>query len=240
MEQKTAFELLIKMSLELGKPENDYVILGEGNTSAKFEDGNFLVKTSGSYLRRASSDTFVKVNTAKALAILDGPDLAEDEIKSALQAACADPATALRPSIETVFHAFLLTLPDVNFVAHTHPTAVNIILFSVNAEEIVRNRVCNHEVIYCGAQPVFVGCVDPGLALAREIRKKVLAYISKHGHNPKQIFIQNHGLIALGQTANECEAITAMACKSARIVIGANSLGGVKYCDLDGAEKLYE
>lgn len=240
MEQKTILHQLIEMSFEIGKPENDYVILGEGNTSAKIDDDRFYIKASGSYLRHANSDTFVEVSFPKALALLDEIDLPEDEIKKNLQAACIEPGCALKPSIETAFHAYLLSLPNVNFVAHTHPTAVNMILYSMNAEDIVRSRISVHEVIYCGAEPVFVGCVDPGLALAHVMRDKVNEYIAKYGQNPKQIFIQNHGLVALGKTAHECEAITAMACKAARIVIGAHGLGGVQYCNLENAEKVYE
>ncbi len=64
----------------------------------------------------------------KALEIIDAGDLTDDEIKDALFAACADPENKLKPSVETTFHAFLLSLPDVNFVGHTHPTAVNSLL----------------------------------------------------------------------------------------------------------------
>jgi len=231
---------LVEMSLEIGRPENDYVILGEGNTSARLDDRRFYVKSSGSHLCRANELFFVEVKTDKALALLDGPELTEDQVKAALSAACAGPITALRPSIETVFHAYLLTLPGVHFVAHTHPTSVNSILFSVNAEKIVASRLCVHEVIYCGVEPVFVPATSPGLALARAIREKVSAYLDNHGCPPRQVFLQNHGLIALGRTTEECLATTAMACKTARIILGANSLGGVNYCNLDGAEKTYE
>lgn len=232
-------EELVRMSRELGRPENDYVILGEGNTSARVGEGTFYVKSSGSYLSRASAEMFVEVDMVKALALLNGPDLTEADIKNALRETCVDLRNDLRPSVETVFHSYLLSLPGVNYVAHTHPTAVNSILFSVNAEKIVTSRLCVHEVIYCGAEPVYVGANPPGLSLARAIRDRAAAYVEKHGCSPRQIFLQNHGLIALGETADECLATTAMACKTARIIIGANSLGGVQYCDLDGAERVY-
>jgi ribulose-5-phosphate 4-epimerase/fuculose-1-phosphate aldolase len=38
--------------------------------------------------------------------------------------------------------------------------------------------------------------------------------------------MQNHGLIALGRTAQEVEDITAMAVKAARVLLGTYVLGG--------------
>ena len=42
---------LVAMSRSLGDPANDYVILGEGNTSAKVDADSFWVKASGTELR---------------------------------------------------------------------------------------------------------------------------------------------------------------------------------------------
>ena len=240
MDDNKVLRQLIEMSREIGRPENDYVILGEGNTSARLDGGRFYVKASGAHLCDATEESFVEVSIDKALALLDGPELAADQVKASLAAARMDQSSTLRPSIETAFHAYMLTLPGIKFIAHTHPTSVNSILFSVNAEKIVAGRLCVHEVIYCGVEPVFVPAAYPGLGLARSIREKVSAYLVDHGRPPRQIFLQNHGLIALGETAEDCLATTAMACKTARIVLGANSLGGVQYPNPDGTEKIYE
>lgn len=239
MDERTVLADLVAMSRELGRPENDYVILGEGNTSAKIDDDFFFVKASGKYLRDADESTFVKVKLREAAAILDQGDLTDEEIKDALFAVCADPANKLRPSIETTFHSFLLTLPGVNFVGHTHATAILAMMCSANAEEIVKGRVCPDEIIYCGIEPVYLEYQDPGLELARTIREKTLGYIAKHGCNPKQIFIQNHGIIALGKTAHEVEAITMMACKTARILAGARIFGGVHCMTQKNVERIY-
>ena len=190
MDDNNVLGQLIEMSREIGRPENDYVILGEGNTSARLDGGRFYVKASGTQLCRATEDSFVEVSIDRALALLDAPELAGDRVKDSLAAARVDQSSPLRPSIETAFHAYLLTLPGVNFVAHTHPTSVNSILFSVNAEKIVTSRLCVHEVIYCGVEPVFVPSTSPGLGLARSIREKVSAYLADHGCPPRQIFLQ--------------------------------------------------
>ena len=141
VDELTVLSELVSMSAGLGRPEHDYVILGYGNTSAKIDDDFFFVKASGKYLAVADENTFVKVKSKDALAILDAGNLSDEQIKDALFSVCADPANKMRPSVETTFHAFLLSLPDVNFVGHTHPTAVNSLLCSVNAEKILQSRV---------------------------------------------------------------------------------------------------
>jgi rhamnose utilization protein RhaD (predicted bifunctional aldolase and dehydrogenase) len=239
MDEQTVLADLISMSRELGRPENDYVVLGEGNTSARINDDLFLVKASGKYLANADADTFVKIKLKEAVAILDQGELTDEEIKDALFAVCADPSNKLRPSIETTFHSFLLSLPDVYFVGHTHATAILAMMCGRNAEEILKGRICPDEIVYCGVEPVYMEYVDPGLGLGRTIREKVYRYIDKHGCNPKEIMIQNHGLIALGRNAHEVEAITAMACKTARVLAGAHIFGGVHYMTSENVERIY-
>ncbi len=100
MDERTVLNELVSMSLTLGKPENDYVILGEGNTSAKIDDDYFFVKASGKYLSKSDPGTFVKVKLKEALAVLDKGSLSDEEIKDALFAVCADPANKLKPSVD--------------------------------------------------------------------------------------------------------------------------------------------
>lgn len=239
MDERSVLTELVGMSARLGKPENDYVILGEGNTSAKIDENFFYVKASGKYLSLSDENTFVKVKAKEALAILDAGDLTDEEIKDSLFAVCADPANKMKPSVETTFHAFLLSLPDVNFVGHTHPTAVNSLLCSVNAEKILQSRIFPDEIVYCGIQPIYIEYVDPGLELARIIRDRSFAFIEEQGCTPKVILIQNHGLIALGKSAHEVEAITAMWCKTCRVLAGAHIFGGVRYFTKDNVERIY-
>lgn len=239
MDERTVLNELVAMSAWLGKPENDFVILGEGNTSAKIDDDFFFVKASGKYLSKSDDETFVKVKSKDALAILDAGELTDEEIKDALFAVCADPANKMKPSVETTFHSFLLSLPGINFVGHTHPTAVNSLMCSVNAEKILQSRVFPDEIVYCGIQPIYIEYVDPGLELARIIRERSFRFIKDQGCTPKVILIQNHGLVALGKTAHEVEAITAMWCKTCRVLMGAHIFGGVHYFTKDNVDRIY-
>jgi len=118
---------LVAMSLRLAAPEREYVILGEGNTSAQADEASFWVKASGAKMVESSRYNFVQVYSEPVLEMLEGPDLSDEQIKEALGAACVERGPQ-RPSTETVFHALLLSYPQVRFVGHTHPISVNSIL----------------------------------------------------------------------------------------------------------------
>ncbi len=126
-----------------------------------------------------------------------------------------------------------------NFVGHTHATAVNSLLCSVNADEVIKGRVFPDEIVYCGIEPIYIQYMDPGLQLGRTIRERCCKYVDEQGCNPKMILIQNHGIIAIGRNAHEVEAITAMACKTCRVLAGATIFGGVHYMTRKNVERIY-
>lgn len=238
---------LVAMSKHLGDPANDYVILGEGNTSGLNSDGTFWVKASGHQLPTIEANGFVRVSLSRALAILDEDNLDDKGIKARLMEARVDPETgrwpapsnAIRPSTETVFHALCLSLDDVNFVGHTHATAVNMLTCSNAFEEAFSGRLFPDEIVMCGAAPVLVPYTDPGIPLAREIRRRINAYIDTYAELPKVILMQNHGVVALGRTAEQVENITAMMVKTARVIIGAYSVGGPHFLTPENVERIH-
>jgi rhamnose utilization protein RhaD (predicted bifunctional aldolase and dehydrogenase) len=225
----TTFAELRDLSRELGKPENDYAILAEGNTSARIDAGTFWVKASGYSLRDADEYSFVKMHFDPVLKLLERPDLPEDQLKAALNTAKADASVSIRPSIEVTLHALLLKLGNLQVIGHTHPSAWNAILCSVNVERALGGRWFPDQVVVCGPHSLYIPYVDPGLPLAREVRQRFLAFIDNYGEPPKEILMQNHGLIALGQSCTEVERITAMSVKAARILLGTFALGGPKF-----------
>ena len=230
---------LLTLSQNLGDPMNDYVILGEGNTSAKIDDETFWVKASGTELRSISPAGIVQVYFDRVLAMLDGPDLGDDEIKQALIEAKVDQKAEGHPSVETVLHAICLQLPDVNFVGHTHPTAINMVTCSVAFETAISGRLFPDEIVVCGPAPVVVPYIDPGLPLAREVRRRINAHIDTYDERPKTILMQNHGFIALAPTAQQVENITAMAVKTARILKGTYALGGPHFMTPEAVNRIH-
>lgn len=231
---------LIELSHSLGNPSFEYAILGEGNTSAKIDDDTFWVKASGSELRTINADGFVKVKFSTCLETLSGNDLDDDEVRKALENARAESHTIRRPSVETFLHALVLQLDGVNFVGHTHPTAVNAILCSNYVEQAISGRLYPDEIVVCGPAPAFVPYTDPGLPLARAVLNSIQIYKDNWGQNPKVILMQNHGFIALGKTPQEVENIHAMYVKTARVLLGTFSLGGPHFLTESQVERIHK
>jgi len=171
----------------------------------------------------------VRIGPRKVLALLDAGGHhpgADEQVREALREARIDPQKDLMPSVETFLHAICLELEGVRFVGHTHPTAINMLTCARSFEEALTGRLFPDEIVMCGAVPLLLPYVDPGLALARELRRRLLEYIDEQGAPPKSIYLQNHGFIALGATAAQIEGITAMAVKAARIRAGSFACGG--------------
>lgn len=225
--EKILEELLI-LSRRLGDPGRDWAILGEGNSSARLDGETFYVKASGSQLATIEKSHFSEVRTAPILEALGSTrNFTDAEVKDLLLSSCVGD-TGKMPSVETLLHAYLLSLEGVTFVGHTHVTTINGILCSENGwQTMVRGgRMFPDEIVVCGEAPCCVPYVDPGLPLARELRDRVEAYIDEYGAWPKTIYMQNHGFIAVGKSSKEVESITMMADKSARVMLGAMACGG--------------
>ena len=236
---------LVKMTRALGEPALDYVIIGEGNTSMRIDDESFYVKASGQQMRNIGEDGFVAVRLAPMLAMLDNPPPTLTEQKRITQSAVIPPNAlggtegGLSPSIEASFHAMLLHDCEVGIIGHTHPTAINQILCSELAADFALKRRFPDEVVLCGPQSALVPYADPGLPLAILMRQRVREYMAEQGEAPKLILLENHGMIALGDSPAEILNITAMAVKAARIHLGAALTGAPTYLPADEVRHLY-
>lgn len=230
---------LIALSHFLGDPSQDFAILGEGNTSARVDEETFLVKASGKQLHAITPDGFCSVRFGRILSLLEETSLSDHEVRQALLDSRADGVDSIMPSVETFFHAYLLTLPTAQFVGHCHPAAVNAILCSINAREAVAGRLFPDEIVCCGVAPCFVEYVDPGIPLARKIRDRVMEFQKEHGEWPKVILMQNHGLIAVGRSVQDVQAATSMYVKVARILLGAYALGGPRFLSPDNVARIH-
>ena len=229
---------LVELTRALGQPALDYVIIGEGNTSQRLDDATFAVKASGFQMRDISADGFVKVKLAPILAMLDDPPNSMSAQKAIANEATID-GGGRSPSIEVSLHAMLLHECGVRFIGHTHPTAINQILCSEHAADFAQKRRFPDEVVLLGPRALLVPYADPGLPLALLIRHGLHPYMQTEGEAPKLILLENHGMIALGDTPSEILNITAMAVKAARIFSGALSLGKVMSLPPDEVEHLY-
>jgi rhamnose utilization protein RhaD (predicted bifunctional aldolase and dehydrogenase) len=215
---------LLDLSHEFGRA--GLIILGEGNTSCRIDDKTFVVKASGSNLTALTKLQLTRCYFEKLLPALDRKAVPEQEIEDILLDSRVK-KTALKPSVETFFHAYLLTLPSVNYVGHTHAIPINQILCTSAGKEFAEQRRFPDEVVCCGPRSLLIPYEDPGLTLAKRIRQDVEEFTQKHGKPPRVILLQNHGIITIGQSIDAVRVAMMMAVKAAQIFIGAHQLGNV-------------
>ena len=240
-DRSTKLTELLELSHVLGDPSHDWAILGEGNTSTALDGDTFYVKASGSELRTLTAEQVSEVRFQPVMdALGDTREFSDTETKELLLGACIG-GTGRMPSVETLLHAYLLTLPGIEFIGHTHVTSVNGLLCSREGWNAMQagGRLFPDEIVVCGVAPCGVPYVDPGLPLARALRDKVIEYIEEFNAAPKTIYLQNHGFIALGKSAAEVRSITLMADKAARILLGALSCGTPTYLSPENVKRIH-
>src|ERR1700758_3566391 len=169
---------LVELSREFGQAR--WTILGEGNTSGRIDQHVFAVKSSGSSLLTLSEIELTHCYFDKLLPVLDRENVSEAEIEDVLRDSRVR-HTALKPSVETFFHAYLLTLTGVNYVGHTHPIPVNQILCSGLGTSFAAERRFPDEVVCCGPVSILIPYEDPVLALAIRIRFEMQNFERTHG-----------------------------------------------------------
>ena len=153
-----------------------------GNVSWK-DENTLWIKASGEWLADAKKkDIFLPINLKH---LNDAIELSEfDVTPKALS------QTALRPSIETLFHA---VMPH-RVVLHLHPIIPLSYLVRKDCFLIIKKKL----------NPSFqwdlIDYKKPGNLLAEEISKKMI-------QNPKTdiLFLQNHGIIIGGEDINEID-----------------------------------
>ncbi|MCK4749168.1 MAG: class II aldolase/adducin family protein, partial [Bacteroidales bacterium] len=101
----------------------------------------------------------------------------------------------LRPSVETSLH----NLIEYAYVIHTHPTLVNALMCSNDAEKEVKARFTE--------QALYVEYTDPGFMLFKKLQERIGAYKKNHGVAPPIIFLQNHGVFVGADTVEEVKKI---------------------------------
>jgi len=191
----------VRMSNKAGA-RSDYVQGGGGNTSAKFDDSLMAIKASGFCLAQIKTDDAYAVLDYAAIrgfyAETDIASLADIEKEGAAVAKTAtmtiEGLRQLRPSVEAGFHSVL----D-KFVLHIHPVYANMATCSVEGPAVVADALAG-----MGVAHAFVPYITPGTELTFTIRKACLDAEATTGKKPKIIFMQNHGLIFTGESADEC------------------------------------
>ena len=222
-------EQLIALCHDLGDPRRDLAVLAEGNASARLDDRTMLVTTSGSQLASLRSEELVAVELAPAAALARNAGDGGFDRAALNELALAQPDGSRRvPSIETLLHALLLERTGAAFVGHTHPTSVLALACSDRIDEAFAAPIFPDEVVVCGSAYLLVPYAEPGPALAVALNGALGRHHEDRGEWPRAIILANHGLLALGATPAEVMAVTTMVDKSARVRIGALSIGRLR------------
>ena len=188
-------EDLIAISRKFGQ-DSRFVIAGGGNTSYK-DENRLWVKASGHALATITEDGFAVLdrtllNEMGEKAYNEDTAIREEQVKNDLAVACV--TKDRRPSVETSLHNCM----GFAFVVHLHPTLVNGLMCSANAEAA------------CGEifpEAPYIEYTDPGYTLFKKVYDRINAYKAANGKEPQVIFLQNHGIFVGGDTTAEIEGI---------------------------------
>jgi rhamnose utilization protein RhaD (predicted bifunctional aldolase and dehydrogenase) len=188
---------LIEISRFYGN-DNEFVIAGGGNTSYKNET-TIYVKASGTSLGTIDENGFAVLDRKKLGEITtkeysSETVLREEQVKTDLLASRVDVNSKMRPSVETSLHDCM----PYQFVIHTHPTFVNALMCSQNAEKLTKEWF---------KEALYVPYTDPGYILFKRVDDAVKAFRKEYGYDTKIIFIQNHGVFVAADTIEEIKSI---------------------------------
>lgn len=188
-------EELIEVSRKFGS-DSRFVIAGGGNTSYKNED-RLWVKASGHALATITEDGFAVLdrtllNQMGEKAYSEDTAVREEQVKNDLAAACI--TKDRRPSVETSLHNCM----GFAFIVHLHPTLVNGLMCSANAETACKELF---------PEALYIEYTDPGYTLFKKVYDRIKAYKAASGKEPQVIFLQNHGIFVGGNTTAEIEGI---------------------------------
>ena len=186
---------LVAVSRKYGQ-DSRFVIAGGGNTSFK-NSKKIWVKASGHALATISEEGFAVLDRAVLNTMGEkvySADVAEreEQVKNDLASACI--TKDRRPSVETSLHNCM----GFAYVVHLHPTMVNGLMCSKNAEKTCKTMF---------PQALFIEYTDPGYTLFKKVYDRIKAYKKKNGKEPQVIFLQNHGIFVGADKTSEIDKI---------------------------------
>lgn len=187
---------LLDLAHDLGK----FAVGCEGNVSSKFDDEHFLVKASGTRLDRLTEDDVVLCD------MFGRPTV-----------------STKKPSMEVMFHAWLQSHEDVNYVAHVHPPDLLKVLCSGPAtiDAYAKGRFFPDQVVFNDVEACVVPYAKPGSALLFAMKNHVESFCAacETQKLPKLILLRNHGIVCAGPTASGVLAAVEIAEKAAGLFV---------------------
>jgi rhamnulose-1-phosphate aldolase/alcohol dehydrogenase len=185
----SALDQLVYQSRLVGAEES-LVLWGGGNNSVKDTGTDLLgqtipimyIKGSGSDMKSIVPRQFPAVRLDYIEPLLERDSLSDEDMVAYLARCLLDPA-AVRPSIETLLHAFL----PWRAVLHTHADAILALTNTNGREQTVRECF--------GDSVITVPYLLPGFKLS-----KLVGLAGRQNRNADGLILMNHGLITWGDT----------------------------------------
>jgi rhamnulose-1-phosphate aldolase/alcohol dehydrogenase len=211
-------DLIVYASRLIGA-ETTLVVWGGGNTSVKRDERDhrgrptrvLRVKGSGSDLKSIQKKDFPGVRMDDVLALLERPDIGDQEMVDYLAHALQEPASP-RPSIETLLHGFL----PAEAVIHTHADAV------VSLTNNDRSRDVLHEVY--GDEVIALPYRRPGFLISRDVAQVFAAH-----PEARAILLEKHGTICWGASVKEAYQATIELISRAEEAIAHRARGRARF-----------
>jgi ribulose-5-phosphate 4-epimerase/fuculose-1-phosphate aldolase len=199
------------------------ILAEEGAIASRFTDGRIAVTRRGAHLAVLQAADFIHYDLPRLNDIAAHDPVFPDDIAAVRLHGEYD----AEPHEDLTLFAWLLALdPDLRIAIHIHPVIVDQITASPRARQFADRRTVHNEVLALGSASLLVNYAEPGLALTREIQKKMVLWRDRNKSVPRVILVQNHGVILLGPTAIALLRSIDALLKYAELFAGASLLGG--------------
>jgi rhamnose utilization protein RhaD (predicted bifunctional aldolase and dehydrogenase) len=219
---QTLFDELPELARTLGAHPSRLVIWNEGSCAVKTSAHSYRVTVAGANLAGLKRSDSVEFDLAKMTELVAADLTGEEE----LAAARILPEETAPPSTDALLYAYLLGFEGVTMAAHVHPVEINQITCSPRARQFADRRSVPNEITAFGSAMLLVPYADPGLQLAKEVKRRMLLWRDRYKTVPKVVLIHNHGMIVLGDSPVELLKTIETTLKAAQVFIGASMLGG--------------
>jgi rhamnose utilization protein RhaD (predicted bifunctional aldolase and dehydrogenase) len=184
-----------------------------------------LVSMRGAPLAQLEEEHLLELDPGQLAAFTNRERIIPAEVAEALRGRGPN-AGIIPPTTDAILYSLLLSLDGITVAAHVHPVEICQIVCSPKDRQFAERRIMPSEILSCGPAALLVPFAEPGLPHAREARRKLDMWKERFKQTPRLVLLQNHGMIALGASAEELYAVVEMSIKSAQVFIGASILGG--------------
>ena len=216
------FDKLPELAHALGTHPSRLAIWNEGSCAVKTSTARFRVTAAGANLAALETSGIVGFDLEKTTALLALDTVPEEEFT----AARINPGDTATASTDTLLYAYLFGFEGVTMAAHVHPVEINQITCSPRARQFADRRSVPNEITAFGSAMMLVPYADPGLQLAKEVKRRMLLWRDRYKIVPRVVLIHNHGMIVLGDSLDAVVKTIETTIKAAQVFIGSSMLGG--------------